>query len=164
MASLKVGDVAPPIVASTHDGKPFRLDALRGQPVVIYFYPRAFTPVCTVETRMFRDRHDEIARYGAQVVGVSTDAQDTQCEFAQRESVQFPLIADPDQKIARDYRVKWPLLGRAQRVTFVIDRQGKIAARIHHELSAERHVKGVLEELTRLSASEPASASESSRA
>jgi peroxiredoxin len=162
MASLKVGDLAPAIDASTHDGKPFRLEALRGQLVVIYFYPRAFTPVCTVETRMFRDRHDEIARLGAQIVGVSTDAQDTQCEFAERESVQFPLLADHDQKIARAYEVKWPLLNRAQRVTFVIDRQGKIAARIHHELSADRHVKGVIEELTRLSASEPAS--ESSRA
>lgn len=163
MASLKVGDVAPSIVASTHDGKPFQLDALRGQLVVIYFYPRAFTPLCTAETRMFRDKHDEIARLGAQIVGVSTDAQDTQCEFAERESVQFPLLADPEQKIARDYDVKWPLLGRAQRVTFVIDRQGKIVARIHHELSADRHVKGVIEELTRLS-SDPAAASESSRA
>ena len=164
MASLKVGDLAPPIVASTHDGKPFRLDALRGQLVVIYFYPRAFTPVCTIETRMFRDRHDEIARLGAQIVGVSTDAQDTQCEFAARESLPFPLIADHDQKISRAYDVKWPLLNRAQRVTFVIDRQGRIAARIHHELSAERHVKGVIGELTRLGASAPAPASERSRA
>jgi peroxiredoxin len=164
MASLKVGDLAPSIDASTHDGKPFRLDALRGQLVVVYFYPRAGTPLCTTETRMFRDRHDEIASLGAQIVGISTDAQDAQCEFARAESVQFPLLADHDQKVARAYEVKWPLLGRAQRVTFVIDRQGKIAARIHHELSADRHVKGVIEVLTRLGANAPASASEGSRA
>ena len=163
MASLKLGDLAPPIVATTHDGKSFRLDSLRGQLVVIYFYPRAFTNVCTVETRMFRDRHDEIGRMGASIVGVSTDAQATQCEFAEKEGVPFPLLADPDQTIARAYGVKWPLLKIAQRVTFVLDKQGRVTARIHHELSADRHVKGVIEELKRLGATAPAEP-ESSRA
>lgn len=164
MASLKIGDVAPPIVATTHDGRPFRLEALRGRPVVIYFYPRAFTAVCTVETRLFRDRHDAIARLGASIVGVSTDAQATQCEFAEKEGVPFPLLADPDQAIARAYGVKWPLLKVAQRVTFVLDAEGRVAARIHHELSADRHVKGVLEALARLGGRAAASESESSRA
>lgn len=150
MASLNIGDVAPPIVSTTHDGKSFRLDALLGQLVVIYFYPAAFTPVCTIETRKFRDRYDEIAKLGGTIVGISSDAQDTQCEFAQKENVQFPMVADRDRSIAGAYGVKWPILPRVQRVTFVLDRQGRVAARIHHELSAEKHVAGAVEVLKKL--------------
>lgn len=150
MPSLNVGDLAPPIVATTHDGKPFRLDALRGQMVVIYFYPAAFTPVCTIETRKFRDRYEEIQQLGGTIVGISSDAQDTQCEFAQKESVQFPMVADRDRTIAGAYGVKWPILPRVQRVTFVIDRQGRVAARMHHELSAEKHVAGAVDVLKKL--------------
>ena len=150
MPSLQIGDLAPAIVSTTHDGKPFRLDALRGQSVVIYFYPAAFTPVCTIETRKFRDRHDEIARLGAVIVGISCDSQDRQCEFAQKEGVQFPMVADRDRAIAGAYGVKWPLLPRVQRVTFVLDKEGRVAGKIHHELSAERHVAGALEILKKV--------------
>lgn len=150
MASLKVGDLAPSIETVAHDGNAFRLDTLRGQAVVLYFYPRAFTPVCTIETRRFRDRSDEIATLGASIVGVSTDEQQAQCDFATKERVSFPLLPDADEKICRAYGVKWPLLSRAQRVTFVIDREGRIAARFHHELSADHHVDRVIETLTAL--------------
>jgi peroxiredoxin Q/BCP len=150
MPSLKIGDLAPPIVGTTHDGKPFRLEALRGQNVVIYFYPAAFTPLCTIETRKFRDRQEEIAKLGGTIVGVSGDSQDTQCEFAQKEGVQFPMVADPKRALASAYDIKWPLLPRAQRVTFVIDKAGRVAGRIHHELSADRHVAGAIEVLQKL--------------
>ena len=150
MPSLKLGDLAPPIVGTTHDGKPFRLDSLRGQNVVIYFYPAAFTPVCTIETRKFRDRQDEIAKLGGTIVGISSDSQGTQCEFAQKERVQFPMVADADRSIATAYGIKWPLLPRAQRVTFVLDKEGRVVGRIHHELSAERHVAGAIEVLQKM--------------
>jgi peroxiredoxin Q/BCP len=155
MASLKVGDLAPSIVGTTHDGNPFRLDALLGKLVVIYFYPAAFTPVCTIETRKFRDRYAEIEKLGGTVVGISTDSQDTQCEFAQKEGVQFPMVADRDRSIATAYGVKWPLLPRVQRVTFVLDRQGRVAARMHHEISAEKHVAGAVEVLQKLAGATP---------
>ena len=150
MPSLKIGDLAPAIVGTTHDGKPFRLDALRGQNVVVYFYPAAFTPVCTVETRKFRDRADEIAKLGGTILGVSSDSQDTQCKFAEKEGVKFPMVADLDRSIAAAYGIKWPLIPRAQRVTFVLDKEGRVAARIHHELSAESHVAGAIEALKKL--------------
>lgn len=150
MPSLQIGDLAPAIVGTTHDGAPFRLDALRGQNVVIYFYPAAFTPVCTIETRKFRDRKDEIAQLDGTIVGISSDTQDTQCEFAQKEGVTFPMVADRDRSIAAAYGVKWPLLPRVQRVTFVLDKAGKVAGKIHHELSAERHVAGVIEILKKM--------------
>lgn len=152
MPSLKPGDLAPPIEARTHDDQAFSLAALRGRFVVIYFYPRAFTPVCTIETRLFRDRSEELASLGASVVGVSTDEADAQCEFANKQGVQFPLLADHDERITRAYGVKWPLLGRAMRVTFVIDREGRIAERIHHELSADRHVEGAIKAVERMRA------------
>lgn len=155
MSSLRPGDIAPQIETTTHDGQPFSLAALRGQYVVIYFYPRASTPVCTLETRMFRDRSEELARLGATVVGVSTDENDAQCAFANKQSVSFPLLADHDERITRAFGVKWPLLGRAMRVTFVLDRKGQIAERIHHELSAERHVEGSIAAIERLRAAEP---------
>jgi len=96
------------------------LRASRQLCTVLFFFPRAFTPGCRVETAAFRDSHAELRQLGAFVVGVSTDDAPTQCRFADFMRAPFPLIADPRGEITRAYDVRWPLLNIAKRVTFVI--------------------------------------------
>lgn len=153
---LVVGSKAPDFEADASDGRKIRLADLRGQPVVLYFFPKAFTPVCTVETRQFGAHHADLRALGAEVLGISTDPVGVQCEFARAERLGFPLLADPDGSIARAYGVLWPLLPRARRVTFVIGETGSIELVLWHELRVSRHLDGVLEHLKqRLPAAPP---------
>lgn len=144
MSSLKVGDQAPEIDAQTSDGSRFVLSQQEGLCTVVYFYPKAFTPICTMETAFFRENYNEIALAGANIVGVSTDPADTQCKFARASHLNFPLIADVDKRITKAYGVLWPVLGVAQRFTFVVSPEMRIDAIFHHELSAEKHRDDVL--------------------
>ena len=131
---LKVGELAPPFEGDSSSGSAVSLAGLRGRWVVIYFYPKAFTPGCTAETRRFRDNYDDLRQLGAEVVGVSVDDLDKQCRFAAAHQVTFPLVADRGKQISRHYGVLWPLIGIDRRVTFVVDPEGVIRAVFHHEL------------------------------
>lgn len=144
MSSLKVGTRAPEIDAQTSAGNRFVLSQQEGLCTVVYFYPKAFTPVCTGETKAFRDNFNELVLAGANLVGVSTDDDTTQCKFAGDLNLPFPLIADKDKRIARAYDVLWPIVGVAQRYTFVVSPAMVIEAVFHHELSAEKHRDDVL--------------------
>jgi peroxiredoxin len=141
---LKVGDRAPAIDAMTSSGTRFVLAAQSGLCSVVYFFPKAFTPGCTVETKSFRDNHVELEIAGATVVGISTDDLATQCDFARSIKTPFPMIGDKDSAISRAYDVLWPLLGVAKRVTYVINNQQQIEAVFHHELDVKSHRDDVL--------------------
>src|SRR5262249_41722184 len=142
-AMLKPGDKAPDFKAQASDGRTVQLSDLRGRPVILYFFPKAFTPGCTVETQGFRDNYEGIKALGAEVIGVSTDDIDTQSKFADKHNVGFPLIGAPTKQISKDYGVLWPLLAVHKRVTFVIDENGVIGAVLRHELQISRHVEEV---------------------
>lgn len=142
---MNFGDVTPEISAPTTDGGRFSLAAHRGRFVVIYFFPKAFTPGCTRETGQFRDLYPELSALGAVVVGVSTDKHEVQCAFAEKMAVPFPMIGDADGKIVEAYGVKWPLVKLAQRVTVVVDPEGKLAGFFHHELAISKHATEVLQ-------------------
>lgn len=141
---ITIGAPAPDFEALTTTGNRFRLSELRGKPVVLYFFPKAFTPGCTMEAKQFASASPEFEAHGAQVVGISTDDHQTQCDFAASVGATFPMIADPSGKIARDYDVIWPLLKLTKRVTYVIDAEGIIRGTFHFELRVGQHVKTVL--------------------
>jgi peroxiredoxin Q/BCP len=143
MPEPQTGQPAPDFDATTSDGRRVRLADYRGRFLVLYFYPKAFTPGCTAEAKRFRDNHEELRQLGAEVLGVSLDDQAVQCRFAERHELRFPLIADEGGSISRRYGVKWPLLPLARRVTFVIDPEGRIAARFAHEFQVSRHLDDV---------------------
>jgi len=130
--------------APSSNGKTVSLEDYRGRYLVLYFYPASFTYGCTRETVRFRDATEELKTLNAEIVGVSPDPLETQCKFAEHYQAKFPLVADPESNIAREYGVVFPILPRVKRVTFVIDPEGFIAARFHHELQFERHVDDVL--------------------
>jgi peroxiredoxin Q/BCP len=146
---LKVGDQAPDFSGTAQDGKTVRLQDLRGKRVVLFFFPKAFTLGCTIETRQFRDHYSELAELGAEVLGVSMDSSERQCEFASREGVRFPMLGDPSRAIGRSYDVLRPLLNVAKRVTYVIGPDGRIEAIFHHELLVGKHLDDVREHLQR---------------
>lgn len=132
-------NLAPAFSGQASDGRTVSLDEYRGRHLVLYFYPASFTYGCTRETVRFRDAAAELAELGAAVLGVSPDPIDTQCQFASHYQTTFPIVADPERRIATAYAAVFPKLQRVQRTTFVIDPEGFIVARFHHELRFEKH-------------------------
>jgi thioredoxin-dependent peroxiredoxin len=142
---LKPGDMAPDFEARTSSGEHFRLSAQANKLcTVIYFFPKAFTPGCTQETRRFRDNFAELKIAGASIIGVSTDDHDTQCRFAQSLDAPFPMIGDADKKISTAYGVLWPIIGRPRRVTFIVNGLRTIEAVFQHEVQIAKHRDDVL--------------------
>jgi len=135
---VAVGELAPDFTAPNQDGTPFRLSSLRGSPVVLYFYPKADTPGCTVEAKGFRDHHAEFLAKNVKIVGVSTDDCPAQKAFANKYTLPFPLIADTAKAVTGSYGVLNPR-GSARRVTFLLDPQGKVVEVVDSS-SAEEHV------------------------
>jgi peroxiredoxin Q/BCP len=149
---LKVGDKAPEIRVQTDSGEAFKLSDLKGQRVVLYFYPKADTPGCTTESCEFRDGVREFAGKGAVVVGISPDKPAAQAKFKQKYDLNFTLLADEEKTAAQAYGV-WKeknMYGRKvmgiERSTFVISPDGRIE-KIYAKVKAQGHAGKVLEEL-----------------
>jgi peroxiredoxin Q/BCP len=147
---MKVGDVVDDFVATDQHGQTRRLSELLAQgPLVLYFYPKAFTPGCTRESCHFRDMGAELRAVGGHAVGISADAVDRQAEFDSRYSLGFPLLSDPDRRLARAFGVKRPGPLFNKRATFVIDTDRRVLATIGSEMNMNVHADraiGVLRE------------------
>ncbi len=125
-------------------GNLFRLSSLRGKsPVVVYFYPKDETLVCTKEACGFRDVHAEFSALGAAVVGISADDPATHAAFAKRHRLPFILLSDPDDAAFRAFGLK-KFLGMKERATFVLGGTGIIHAATQDRLNAGRHVRMAL--------------------
>ena len=124
------------------DPYPVKLSELRGQTVVLYFYPRAMTPGCTVESCGFRDVSDKFATLDTVVIGISTDKLGDQQKFTDKENLNFPLVADADKEATRAYGALSPR-GVANRFTFVIDKQGTIR-KVYKSVNPKTHPEEVL--------------------
>ena len=128
--TLTPGQVAPAFSALSDNGEHVSLEALRGSWAVLYFYPKAGTPGCSIEAQRFEASLPEFSRLGARVVGVSTDTEAAQAKMREKCSLSFPLLPDSKKEIARAYGVMGGLTGLfgvADRQTFLIDPQGKVA-------------------------------------
>ncbi len=146
---LKEGDAAPGIRLRDDRGEPFDLAALRGKTVALYFYPKADTSGCTLESKEFSASAEQFARRGAAIVGVSPDKVEAQCKFRTKYGFPFPLLADVDHKVAEAYGV-WKeksMYGRKymgiERTTFLIGPDGKIR-RIFSKVKPAGHAAEVL--------------------
>jgi peroxiredoxin len=148
---------APSFSASSSTGATVRLSDYKGKYLVLYFYPKSFTPGCTQETILFRDHYAELQGLGAEVLGVSRDPEAVQCKFAGRYEVRFPIISDPDGAICRDYAVDRRLWPVAKRVTFLIDPDGFVIGRFNHEFRIAMHLSDVLTALRELRDADAAS-------
>jgi len=141
---LSIGDTAPDFVSVDQRGNRVSLDDLVGDSgLVLYFYPKDFTPVCTAQACLFRDASSELAEHGIRVAGVSADDTSSHAKFAETHRVPFTLLSDPDQRIQQAYEARQLFGLFAKRVTYVIDPQKKIRGVFHHELSAQKHLDAV---------------------
>jgi len=147
--SLKVGDAAPDFDVTARQSGQDRPLSLRGilaeKNLVLYFYPRDFTAVCTREACGFRDAYAQLTSGDTEVVGVSVDDAATHDRFAREHQLTFPLVADRDRKLARLYgatSVLRDVLGVSARITYVIGKNGRIAAVFDSMIRASQHVDG----------------------
>jgi peroxiredoxin Q/BCP len=154
---LEPGQEAPAFTLADQDGEEVTLSSLRGETIVLYFYPRAETPGCTTQACGIRDRGDEYAAAGARVIGVSPDEPAALRKFADNQSLEFTLLADPDHAVAEAYGA-WgekSMYGKKYmgivRTTFIIDADGKVA-RAFPKVQPKKHDAIVLKALGELAA------------
>jgi thioredoxin-dependent peroxiredoxin len=146
---LQVGDVVDDFELPDQTGTPRRLsDLLRDGPVVLFFYPAAMTPGCTKESCHFRDLAAEFAAAGGQRVGISFDPVDKQHQFADKHGFDYPLLSDADGTVATMMGVARKKT--AKRVTFVIDRDRRIAEVVKSEIRMNVHADRALDALEQL--------------
>jgi peroxiredoxin Q/BCP len=124
---LKVGDIAPDFSLPDHSGQVVSLKGLLAKgPVLLYFYPADFTPVCTREACAFSAVEPELAKAGVSLIGISPQDQATHTRFRERYSLPFPLLADPDKQVIRAYDCNGLLGFGVSRVTYLIGKDGRI--------------------------------------
>ena len=152
---IEEGKKAPAFTLKADDGTKMKLSDLKGQMVVLYFYPRDDTPGCTKEACAFRDRKDEIIAAGATIFGISGDDLESHQKFRDKYELNFPLLVDTDYKVSEKfgaYREK-NMYGKKsmgiQRSTFIIDADGKVA-KVWKRVQVEGHDQQVLDALAEL--------------
>jgi peroxiredoxin Q/BCP len=152
---IQSGSEAPDFTLSADDGSQVALRALRGSPVVLYFYPRDDTPGCTKEACAFRDQKAELSKLGAKILGVSTDDLESHQKFRHKFDLNFPLLADTDHRVAEAYgawrekvRFGKSSLG-IQRSTFLIDAEG-VVRKVWNNVQVDGHDRQVIDALKEL--------------
>ena len=151
------GDPAPDFSLPDQSGRDVSLADLRGETVVLYFYPRADTPGCTTQACGVRDHSADYERAGARVIGISPDPVDAVAKFDDKYSLGFTLLADADHAVADAYGtwVEKSMYGKkymgVQRATFIIDPEGRIA-KAFPKVSPKTHDEVVLDALAQLAA------------
>ncbi|MEZ4524070.1 MAG: thioredoxin-dependent thiol peroxidase [Thermomicrobiales bacterium] len=146
----EVGEKAPDFTLQDGEGNTVSLSDQQGSTTILYFYPKDDTPGCTKEACSFRDVNGEIQAHGAKIFGVSADGVESHRAFAEKYGLNFPLLADEDTSVSQSYGV-WTEKTRGDRtfmgidrVTFAIDKEGKIAE-VWNVGDAELHGQEVVE-------------------
>lgn len=146
MSSPAVGDKAPLFRATLQDGSTFDLaDVIGRKMIVLFFYPKDHTPVCTKEACAFRDSYQQFTAAGAEVIGVSSDSPASHRSFAEKHRLPFPIISDQDRSLRKLYGVPNTLVFVPGRVTYVIDRDGVIRLIFSALFASDDHVRKALE-------------------
>ncbi|MFC0082831.1 peroxiredoxin [Aciditerrimonas ferrireducens] len=154
---LGPGDLVEDFELPDQQGRPWRLSqALASGPVVVFFYPAAMTFGCTREACAFRDLGAEFAALGATRVGISADPVDKQRQFTERHGFDYPLLADPERRVAKAFGVVSGFkLGPVKRASFVIGPDRRVLAAFSAELRFSSHPERALEVLRRAQAAAP---------
>ncbi|MBT1449591.1 thioredoxin-dependent thiol peroxidase [Glaciecola sp. XM2] len=152
MNTLKAGDKAPSFSLQDHNGEQVNLADYQGKKVIVYFYPKAMTPGCTVQAQGLRDHADAIKAAGAVVFGISPDPVAKLKKFVDKESLNFQLLSDEDHSVADAFGV-WGLkkfMGKEydgiHRITFIIDESGQVE-QVLNKFKTKEHHQTVLDAL-----------------
>jgi thioredoxin-dependent peroxiredoxin len=157
---VKEGQVAPPFtttMVTANNEAPVSLSDFHGKKVILYFYPKDQTSGCTKEACAFRDGYSRYTNAGLVVLGCSIDSADAHKEFIQKNNLPFPLLIDPDKKIAKAYGAAngIPILGFDRRITYVIDENGKVL-KVYPSVDPSTHAIEILNDLGVADAAAPA--------
>lgn len=144
---VETGQPAPSFTATDHEGRQVKLEDLRGQRVVLWFYPKADTPGCSREGCNFRDLQPGFSEKGAAVLGISYDTPAENKAFAEKYRLPYPLLSDPGGEIARRYGAWQPdQPAYPRRNTYVIDAEGRLE-RVFEDVNPKTHPRALLDEL-----------------
>jgi len=148
---VQVGDAAPDFALPTQSGTLVRLsDFLGKQAVVLYFYPKDNTSGCTAEACAFRDSYEVFKDAGAEVIGVSSDSEESHQQFAAQHRLPFVLLSDRDGELRKRYGVATTFGLVPGRVTYIIDKQGIVRHIFSSQLNVQKHVTEALQTLRTL--------------
>ena len=152
MKKLEEGDKAPAFEGKNQNGKTISLSDFLGKKVILYFYPKDDTPGCTLEACNLRDNHTELIKRGFEVLGVSPDSEKSHTRFAGKYNLPFPLIADTEKQILKEFGA-WGeknMYGKTSegvlRTTFVINEEG-IIEKVFSKVDTKNHTKQILDGL-----------------
>jgi len=152
MKKLEEGDKAPAFEGKDQNGKTISLSDFLGKKVILYFYPKDDTPGCTLEACNLRDNHTELIKRGFEVLGVSPDSEKSHTRFAGKYNLPFPLIADTEKQILKEFGA-WgekKMYGKTSegvlRTTFVINEEG-IIEKVFSKVDTKNHTKQILDGL-----------------
>lgn len=148
---LQKGETIPDITLSDQDGNQVSLEDFRGKPLVVYFYPKDNTQVCTAQACGFRDHYEDFQAAGAEVIGISRDSVDSHRKVANKRKLPFILLSDTQKKALKGFKVPSAMFGLVPgRVTFVIDKEGRVAHTFRADFKADQHIKEALKVLKTL--------------
>lgn len=140
----RVGEPAPDVTLPDHTGAPVSLSSFRGRWLVVFFYPAAFSPLCTKEACTFRDEHEDFAAAGAAVVGISADSVERLASFARTFKLPYTLLSDTDGSARARFGVPRTLGVFPGRATYVIDPTGTLRAAYSNPVRARPHIDQAL--------------------
>ncbi len=147
--ALPLHTKAPDFTLPSTDGSDFTLSKdLEGSPLILFFYPQDFTPACTREACSFRDNFEEFQGVNIPVLGISTDSMESHLKFRKSHNLPFHLLSDEKGRVSKLYKAKMPVLNKSKRITYLIDKDHRIAS-VHSELfGAEKHIQRMLSEIS----------------
>jgi len=142
---LSIGDPLPDFTLSDQEGKAFKAkEQICDKPLVLFFYPKDFTPGCTREVCDFRDQYEDFTELGAQVIGISSDSISSHAKFAARYRLPFTLLSDPKGQVRKLFGIRNSVFNLFPgRETFVFDQQGKLAHRYRNTMATD-HMRQAL--------------------
>lgn len=150
MQTLKAGDKVPNFSVNDQDGNVVSLSDYKGKKLVVFFYPAASTPTCTVEACNLRDHYEELQKEGYSILGVSADTERKQGNFRDKFNFPYPLLADTEKEVINAFGVWGPkkFMGRSydgiHRITFIIDENG-VVSRVIDKVKSKIHAAQILE-------------------
>jgi len=141
----KIGDLAPDIILKDTDDSLFDLHKeLKDKSCIIYFYPKDFTPGCTIEACSFRDHFDYLKDLDIDIIGISKDSVASHARFKARHKLPYTLLADPDGSVCKKYNAIVPLLNIPKRISFLLDKDHKVVEVYQNFFGAHLHIKKMI--------------------
>ncbi|WKK75736.1 peroxiredoxin [Marivirga salinae] len=145
--SLKEQEKAPDFELESTSEKKFKLSDQKGEPIILFFYPKNFTKVCTAEVCEFRDAFSEFRDLNVKVIGISQDSIASHHKFKKENKLPFELLSDPKGKVAKLYKATIPVIGMNRRITYLLDKELKIKSVYENMFTPDKHVKQMINQL-----------------